>query len=263
MGISVLFVFIASTATVFWGPGANGSGVAELMGYLNGINYPGLFGFETYVTKVFGVVLAVCGGLCVGKEGPLAHIGAIVGIVTAYLPLPRHEFLQNDTFKRRLISAGTSAGVSCAFGAPIGGTLFAYEISKPNNFWKFSVLWKVFFTCAIAVFSLAIFGDLMDGDKAYAVTSSTLKFGYVDIAPPTLLTLPGAIMCGCICGCLGALFIFVNSNLAWWRKHNITKPWVKVAEALFFSALTTSFFFWMPKITDQQCQDASIVSPEN
>lgn len=85
-GISACFVLASSLMTIYYGPGANGSGVAELMGYLNGINYPNVIGFETFVTKVFGVVLAVVGGLCVGKEGPLAHIGANIGAVVCYLP---------------------------------------------------------------------------------------------------------------------------------------------------------------------------------
>lgn len=150
--------------TVFYGPGANGSGVAELIAHMNGVNYPGVFSFEAFVTKVFGVVLAVAGGLCVGKEGPLAHIGAILGVFAAYLPIKGFERFRNDEQKRFLISAGLSAGVSAAFGAPIGGALFAYECSKPNTFWRFSVLWKVFFACAMAVFSLAVFNSLREGE---------------------------------------------------------------------------------------------------
>lgn len=161
--VSVLIVLIASTITVYWGPGANGSGVAELIGYMNGVNYPNTFGFATFTTKVFGVVMAVVGGLCVGKEGPLAHIGANLGVATLYLPVPGFEYFRNDTNKRFLIAAGTSAGVSAAFGAPIGGTLFAYEVSKPNTFWRFSVIWKVFFCCATAVFVFALFSAMAAG----------------------------------------------------------------------------------------------------
>jgi hypothetical protein len=36
---SLLFGATAAIMTVFIGPGASGGGVAELMGYLNGINY--------------------------------------------------------------------------------------------------------------------------------------------------------------------------------------------------------------------------------
>ena len=136
-GFSVVLVLIAALATVYLAPGATGSGNAELIAYLNGVNYPKLIGFNTLVVKIFGVIFAVIGGLCVGKEGPLAHIGANIGAVIPYFPLPRFDYLRNDRSKRELIAAGCSAGVSSAFGAPIGGALFAYELSKPNTFWKF------------------------------------------------------------------------------------------------------------------------------
>ena len=51
-----------------------GSGVAEVIGYINGVNYPLAICLPTTITKIFGVVFAVAGGLAVGKEGPLAHI---------------------------------------------------------------------------------------------------------------------------------------------------------------------------------------------
>jgi chloride channel 7 len=76
----------AGILTTYYGPGAAGSGVAELIGYLNGINYPGFIEFPTLFTKIFGVTFAVLGRLCVGKEGPLAHIGAICGVLVLYIP---------------------------------------------------------------------------------------------------------------------------------------------------------------------------------
>ena len=72
-------VLISLVMTIYWGTGAMGSGVAEVIGVINGVNYPDAINFKTLVTKVFGVVLAVAGGLTVGKEGPLAHIGANLG----------------------------------------------------------------------------------------------------------------------------------------------------------------------------------------
>ena len=261
-GISCCFVIAACMMTIWWGPGANGSGIAELIGYLNGINYPNVIGFETYVTKAFGVVLAVVGGLCVGKEGPLAHIGANVGAVVCYLPLPRFEWLRNDTYKRNLMAAGTSAGVSAAFGAPVGGALFAFEISKPNTFWKFSVIWKVFLSCAMSVFVLAIVSAAMKGQKIENVTSAVLKFGNKDIEPPTVEVLPGTIIVGCICGLLGGIFIIVNSNLGLIRKKYITKDWQKILEAALFSIATTSTFYWMPHAI-QRCYSLDTVDADN
>ena len=121
--------------TTWWGTGASGSGVAEIIGYVNGVNYPDCIGVKTVITKIFGVVLAVAGGLTVGKEGPLAHIGGNLGAMAAYLP--GLAFMRNDWKKRDYVAAGASAGVSIAFGAPIGGALFLYELSRGNPFWTF------------------------------------------------------------------------------------------------------------------------------
>jgi len=77
---------ISATMTTFWGPGAAGSGIAEIVGYVNGINYPETISVNTLITKIFGVVLGVAGTLCIGKEGPLAHIGAVVGALVLYIP---------------------------------------------------------------------------------------------------------------------------------------------------------------------------------
>ena len=60
--------------------------MAELIGYMNGVNYPNFIAFETLVTKILGTVAAVAGKLAIGKEGPLAHIGAIWGVIIAYVP---------------------------------------------------------------------------------------------------------------------------------------------------------------------------------
>jgi len=175
-GISVALVLIASSLTVLWAPGATGSGVAELIAFFNGVNYPKLLGLKTLFVKFVGVLFAVVGNLIVGKEGPLAHIGANLGVYVTYLPIPGFDYFRNDFYKKQMLAIGTSAGVSAAFGAPVGGVLFAYEISKPNSTWKFSVLWKTFVACAMAVFSLAIFRQLFEGKGLKDVRSAVLKF---------------------------------------------------------------------------------------
>lgn len=151
---------LAGIMTTYWGQGAAGSGVAELIGYLNGVNYPLFLGIPTLVTKVIGVALAVSGRLCIGKEGPLCHIGAVWGVLVLYMPFIDLKYLMNDENKRVFVAAGASAGVSVAFGSPIGGALFVYELSMPNTFWKFQMIWKVFFSCCISCFTLAIWSGI-------------------------------------------------------------------------------------------------------
>jgi len=83
---SIILVLIAALLTVFIGPAAMGSGVPEVMGLLNGVNYTDAISFRTLFVKCFGTLFAVCGGLCIGKEGPLVHIGANVGVISCFLP---------------------------------------------------------------------------------------------------------------------------------------------------------------------------------
>lgn len=96
----MFFVTIASLLTVYVGPGAMGSGVAEVMGLLNGVNYKDAIAFKTLFVKVFGILFAVVGGLCIGKEGPLVHIGANIGAMCCYMPFSWAKFLHNDVHKR-------------------------------------------------------------------------------------------------------------------------------------------------------------------
>ena len=223
---SVLLAFLAACLTVFYGPGAVGSGITELIAYMNGVNYPQLISFEVLFTKIFGVIGAVVGSLCVGKEGPMAHIGANIGAAVGYLPIPKFDYLRNDWNKRELVAAGCSAGVSTAFGAPVGGALFAYEMSKPNTFWRFGVLWKAFFSCSIAVLVQSIIRKLMTGGDANDVSAvHELKFKSTFVESPSLSSIPTAIILGTICGLLGAFFIFINTNLGKVRKKLITKNW--------------------------------------
>lgn len=70
-----------------------GSGVAEVMGLLNGVNYTDAISFKTLFVKCFGTLFAVVGGLCIGKEGPLVHIGAIVGTLCCFLPFPIFDYI--------------------------------------------------------------------------------------------------------------------------------------------------------------------------
>ena len=158
--IGVIFVAIAACLTVYVAPTAAGSGVAEAMGMLNGVLYPDYVSMKVLLVKLFALGFAVSGGLCAGKEGPLVHMGSITGIMTAYIPMDIFKYFRNDFEKRKLMAAGIAAGVSAAFGAPIGGSLFAYEISKPSTFWSFSLTWKVFFAASISTFVLSILKQL-------------------------------------------------------------------------------------------------------
>ena len=238
----------AGILTTYYGPGASGSGVAELIGYMNGVNYPDFIGINTLITKAVGVTLAVTGKLCVGKEGPLAHIGANIGIMVLYIPGLGFEFLRNDDKKRQFIAAGASVGVSAAFGAPIGGALFCYEMSKPNTFWKFTMIWKVFFSCSVGNLTLAILTSIQKGTNE-GWNTAALKFGNatsIDENDDVLILLPGAIIIGIFGGLIGPLFINLNTRVNVYRKKYLTTGSIKVIETTLFGFATAGIFFILP-----------------
>jgi len=136
VGCSTVFGFLGCAMTAYYAQGASMSGLPEIIAITNGINYPEYFGLNILLTKMVGNTLAVSAKMCVGKEGPLAHSGANIGIATLYIPGVDLKFLQNDEKRREFMSAGASAGVAIAFGAPLGGALFVYEHNWPNGFWR-------------------------------------------------------------------------------------------------------------------------------
>ena len=246
----ILFAIIysgsAAALTVFVGPGAAGGGVPELMGYMNGVIYPDFMGVRTLLVKIFALALAVASGLCVGKEGPLAHIGAIVGPLVLYIPLKFFEFFRNDEDKREIAAAGCAAGVSAAFGSPIGGSLFAYEISRPSTFWSFGLMWKIFFCSSISTFVLNILNSLKEGKGILVINAGLIKFGTFNENPYKISDIPSFIFLGVLGGILGAVFIFVNYRISVLRKKFLTTKIKKILEVLCLAFLTAVVTFWAP-----------------
>lgn len=54
--------------------------------------------------------------------------------------------------------------MAAAFGAPIGGVLFAYETSKAMSFWTFGIAWRTFLATSIGVFVLTLLEAAKDGN---------------------------------------------------------------------------------------------------
>ena len=104
---------------------AAGSGIPEIKTILSGFVIPHFLDFNVLAIKAIGAVFAVATGMCLGKEGPFVHISTCVAYLVGML-FPKYR--ENGRKMRELLSAGCSSGLSVAFGAPIGGVLFSYEV---------------------------------------------------------------------------------------------------------------------------------------
>lgn len=108
---------------------AAGSGIPEIKTILSGFVIPQFLDFKVLAVKAVGAIFAVGSGMCLGKEGPFVHISTCVAyLVGSCLP----KYRENGRKMRELLSAGCSSGLSVAFGAPIGGVLFSYEVCSPD-----------------------------------------------------------------------------------------------------------------------------------
>lgn len=118
---ALFLFFIAMTLTVLvkLEPMISGSGIpqvkADVRGDLN------LKWWRVLLCKLAGCILALGGGLSLGREGPSVQIGGMIGKgfsrVTKRIPAE----------ERFLMTCGAGAGLTAAFNAPIAGAIFCLE----------------------------------------------------------------------------------------------------------------------------------------
>ena len=93
-----------------------------------------------------------------GKEGPLVHVACCVGNI---VPRFFEKYARNEAKKREMLSAASAAGVSVAFGAPIGGVLFSLE--EVSYYFPYKTMWRSFFCAMIAAISLQLMNPFRTG----------------------------------------------------------------------------------------------------
>jgi len=118
VGVAAL-VGIARWLTRRWAPDAAGSGIPQVEGVVRE-NAP-LGSRWINPVKFVGGVLGLGAGLALGREGPTVQMGAVAGQRVGRL------FRVSAADVRRLVAAGSGAGLAAAFTAPLGGAVFVLE----------------------------------------------------------------------------------------------------------------------------------------
>ena len=124
--VSILFSALAVWAGVAvvrrFAPEASGSGIPLVEAALHrdrDLSWPRILW-----VKFTGGVLAIGGGLTLGREGPTVLMGAALGRALG------GPITASDERGRTLLAAGAGAGLAAAFNAPLAGTLFVLEEMK-------------------------------------------------------------------------------------------------------------------------------------
>lgn len=120
----VVATVAAAAAIAAWlvrrfSPFAAGSGIPHVESVAKGELPPAPF--SLIPVKFFGGLLAIGGGLALGREGPSVQMGADIGaFVGKTLRLPERDWMA-------LLAACGGAGIATAFNAPIAGAVFVLE----------------------------------------------------------------------------------------------------------------------------------------
>ncbi|XP_014672590.1 PREDICTED: H(+)/Cl(-) exchange transporter 7-like [Priapulus caudatus] len=251
LAFNVVPVALAAILVTFGEPCAAGSGIPQIKCYLNGVKVPYVVRFKTLVVKAVGVILSVCGGLPVGKEGPMIHSGAIVaaGVSQGRSTTFRQDcklfsYFRTDHEKRDFVSAGAAAGVAAAFGAPVGGVLFSLE--EGASFWNQSLVWAIFFCSMISTFTLNVVLSMTEtGQTGELSNPGLINFGKFENIVYQFWEIPVFLLMGAAGGLTGALFNHINYKLTIFRMRKLHRKWMQIVEAMLVSATTCTVGFLM------------------
>jgi chloride channel 3/4/5 len=202
---SVLFATGACVLCKTLAPYARGSGIPELKTILSGFVIHGYFGFWTYIVKCVAMVLATASGLSLGKEGPTIHIACCCGnIIARFFP----KYRNNEAKKREMLSAAAAAGISIAFGAPVGGVLFSLE--EVSYYFPHKTMWRAFFCALVAAATLGSMNPFVSERQMALYITYDTPWHWFELLPFCFIG-----VCG---GLFGALFCKFNIMMSKLRK---------------------------------------------
>ena len=221
---------------IVFGPLAGGSGIPEMVTYLNGIHVPGQMRLSVFLGKSIGVVFTQLAGLLAGREGPFVAIGGIVGsgisqlgsaTLNWSLDTPGATVLREPVNHRDFASIGTAAGVACAFKSPIGGVLFMIE--EGASFFSSGLFWRALLATCVGVASVSFWEALREDAGGFM----TYRFGLdrdFGILPDDeaeygrlywyyFWELPLFTLFGAVTGLLMSAFVSMHSAVMRARRH--------------------------------------------
>ena len=206
----MFFAGCAQSCIQYISPLAAGSGIPQMKAIMVGVQLPNMLSTKTFISKVLGMICMLSSGMSLGKEGPFVHISGCISMM-----LPYKELEINQTLKHQFMTAAVAVGVTCTFGAPIGGVLFAVEVSSST--FTVNNLWKSFFTSTITVLFFKSVGKLgvtsiFTADASYFY-SGTRPVG-INHEQPLFIGL------GICCGIIGTLYIQFQRKVNEWKKKN-------------------------------------------
>jgi chloride channel 7 len=130
------------------------------------------------------------------------------------------------------------AGVSAAFGAPVGGVLFSME--EAASFWSPSMTWRTFFAAMIAAFVKNVLVSGLENGRWLTWSSNTLiLFETSSKNTYSLVELIPFVAMGALGGILGAVFTWLNLQVTKCRRHWVQGNCRRLMEVVLIAVIWT------------------------
>lgn len=238
INVSIGTCFATASSWLCWrlAPAASGSGIPEVKTVLNGFVLSDVLTFRTLTVKLIGLLLAVASGMSLGHEGPMVHVGVCWAHIL-YMRLP--YFRQNEARKRELLSAGAAAGISSAFGTPIGGVLFSLE--EVSSQFPSSTLLLAFMASVAAMLVTALVNLTNDGHLTLYQVTYTATFHTSEYLVFAVLGMVG--------GLVGAVFNALNVRWNAFRASPAYRDRIHPVAEVSFVAFVTLVTSWPLRLT--------------
>lgn len=266
-----IILSFASTFSCTRFPAAAGSGVPDVISYLNGVLLPQIFNIRVLLYKSISCLFGICCGLPMGAEGPTIHIGALIGAglpqggsKTLRIPGLASKAYSDPENMRDFVSAGAAAGVAAAFSSPIGGLMFVME--EMASFFPVKLAWMVFMTCLATILVLQLANSYIHGwtprdregiptgaflDSSIAMFNTDQLFQQIEL---NLYAFIPAVAIGLGAGFIAIVFTIGNIKVLKLRGKYISIATIrKCAEPISFAIFYVLVCFFLPLAFE--CQD--------
>ncbi|KNE65355.1 hypothetical protein AMAG_10997 [Allomyces macrogynus ATCC 38327] len=267
VGFALIPALIGAIITILE-PSAGGSGMPEVISFLNGLDQPAFVTWQTLGAKMVGMVCIVSSGLYSGYDGPLIHACAIIGImiVRNLKKIPRlaeayygvrdlhaesRSMIRNVRSHELQVFAtlGAACGVATAFQAPVAGVIFALE--EAISFYSPSLLLKALFACSMTMVATSLYshGTKINGDS-YSIYSVN---AHCSIRITAVEYLSFVIM-GVVGGVFGHFYNVLVAKIGVWRaKHihpSVSRRLIEVVVVVLITMTASSLIVELPTERD-------------
>ncbi|KAL7454056.1 hypothetical protein ACHAWC_007011, partial [Mediolabrus comicus] len=268
---NLLLATASSLMCIAYVPAAAGSGIPEVKAYLNGVrSMQKLAHWPLFLVKIFGTILSVSSGLSLGQEGPLIHIGAIVGasctkvggVLSRVLidsdnnnkqvwTMKDLSHFATDAERRDLVCIGASVGFAASFGSPIGGLLFILD--DISSYFEKQLLLRMLVANAIGTFCLALkHGDSLSNYSVISMEGG--DYTHRDLFVNRVQETPLYILIGIGGGVMGGIF---SAGMIWMRRHITSKfpaagrgrSKLQLFEVALVSIISSFVIFYLPTVS--------------